>query len=86
METMKIREYISSEEAESRGCDGKDEGGYYRMVPVPVISDKLRKRMRRCAGCHDDFYNNRANCCGNTCWSLKRDDNFRGRGKPACYH
>jgi len=23
-----------------------------------------------CAGCHDDFYNHKTNCCGKDCWSL----------------
>lgn len=68
------------------GAVGTDEGGPYRLVEVEEIPKKLKSRMARCAGCHDDFYNHRANCCGNHCWSLKKDEYFRGRGRPKCYH
>lgn len=78
---MRIREYCSPEQAE-----GSDEGGPYRWKEVADISRQLQERMRRCVGCHDDFYNRRANCAGNHCWSLNRDENFEGRGRPTCYH
>lgn len=76
-----VREYCREGEH-----DGRDDGGFYRMVEKPDLSIKLQQRMLRCRGCHDDFYNRRANCSGNHCWSLTRDENFDGRGRPKCWH
>ncbi len=77
-----IREYCDKEKSE-----GRDDGGYYRMIKVKPIPANLQKRMIRCGGCHNNFYNNRANWCGNYCWSLDNYDNFRSKkSKPKCYH
>ena len=78
---MQVRSYCT--EAESTG---RDEGGFFRMKTVPELSAELKRRMERCAGCHNDFYNRRSNSGGkNTCYSLERDSNFRGRGRPECF-
>jgi len=79
---MYVRVYCSQEES-----TGRDDGGYYKMEQRPDPPSKLQKRMSRCYGCHDDFYNNRANFGDCThCWSLDDDENFKGQGKPGCYH
>ena len=78
---MKIREHGVSE-AEA---DGRDEGGFFKLVEVPELSFELQERMKRCGGCYYEFYNHRVNCCGPHCWSLTNDANFRGRGRPTCW-
>jgi len=75
-----VRQHCKKEEA-----SGKDEGGYFKYVKTEDVPRKLRERMKRCAGCRDNFYN-RANCTGNHCWSLNDNENFAGRGRPLCYH
>jgi len=74
---------VSCGEAEA---EGHDEGGFFRMKEVESTPPQIKRRMRRCGGCHDDFYNYRANCTGNHCWSLTHDENFRGKGRPKCFH
>lgn len=71
--------------AKETEADGHDEGGYFKMEKVPDISKKLRKRMARCVGCRNSFYNGRANITGNYCWSLGNYENFRKRGTPRCF-
>jgi hypothetical protein len=77
---MKVRVYC-----EETNAVGRDEGGWYRIEERPDVPTKLKRRMSRCAGCRNDFYNYRANITGNTCWSLDSDDNFRRRGVPLCH-
>jgi len=79
---MRVREYGCKPE-ESDGCDV---GGHYRLVEAPSIPAKLQKRLKRCSGCHSNFYNGRANVTGNMCFSLATDENFRRRGTPKCFH
>ena len=74
---------ISCRESEA---EGRDEGRFFRYKEIDPTPPKILRRMARCAGCHDNFYNHRANCTENHCWSLKSDNNFRGRGAPKCYH
>jgi hypothetical protein len=81
MKTRMIRVYGCSAER----SQGQDEGGYYQIVEAPALDPTLEKRMQRCMGCRNDFYNHRQNCGGNTCWSLPRDANFKGPGKPTCW-
>jgi len=62
----------------------KDEGGSHhieeRTTPAWVIA-----AWRKCRGCHQDFYNGRANCTGNHwCFMLKASF-ARLKGKPSCY-
>jgi formylmethanofuran dehydrogenase subunit E len=78
---MKVRVYCKEE-----GADGRDEGGFYRWEEQPEIPAKLRARMVRCSGCHDAFYNHRANVAGNHCWHLAADENFPKDGPPRCWH
>ena len=62
-----------------------DEGGGFRYEKVK-IPPKLKRRMTRCSGCYNSFYNYRVNCGGkNWCYSLERDGNFKGRGTPTCW-
>ena len=83
----RVREYCAEIESE-----GKDEGGYYKMVEAPDVPAKLRRqrehRIGRCSGCHDNFYNHRMNCTGQAvCWNLDDPLNFQCRGgKPKCWH
>jgi hypothetical protein len=79
-EKRTIRSYCTEE------TNMRDEGGYYKMVEVEDLPRKLKARMGRCGGCHDDFYNDRHNSTCNHCWSLKDDSNFRSKGRPNCYH
>ncbi len=79
---MKVRSYIGNAEM----ADGKDEGGYFRWIDVPDIPKKLVKRMIRCSGCHDDFYNHRINISGNHCFSLNVNKYFSSKIKPKCFH
>ena len=63
----------------------KDEGGSYRLE-VKAIPSWVTQARRICAGCHDDFYNYRANCTGNSwCFSLKPSFAKR-KTRPPCYH
>lgn len=79
---MQVRSYCLESES-----TGHDEGGYYRMKTVPALSAKLKRRIERCTGCRNDFYNGRSNAGGmNTCFSIERDSNFRRRGQPTCFH
>jgi hypothetical protein len=78
---MQMREYGVAEDK----ADGRDEGGWYKWVDAPEIPAKLKKRMSRCGGCYNAFYNHRSNVDGNTCWSLPVDKNFRGSGRPKCW-
>jgi hypothetical protein len=78
---MLVRVYCEENEAE-----GQDEGGSFRMKEVPDLPKKLKRRLPRCIGCRNNFYNGRANVSGNHCWSLERGAFFRGRGKPKCWH
>lgn len=74
---MKVRVYGSGEY--------HDEGGRYHIEERPVPS-WVRESRRICGGCHDDFYNYRANCDGNSwCFSLKKSYAKR-KTRPACYH
>ena len=78
--------YVRFYGADPDKADGKDEGGYFTLKEQPEIPKNLRRRMERCAGCYNDFYNNRANCGNiNTCFSLDNYDNFRKRGQPKCF-
>lgn len=64
----------------------RDEGGdfHYEEKQTPTWVTRAQKK---CTGCHDNFYNGRANCTGNHwCFSLKRAAKHRGSGKPSCYH
>lgn len=80
---MKIRDYG----ADSATADGHDEGGYFMLTDVPELTAKQKRRMERCRGCRNDFYNGRANSGGaNTCYSMDNDANFRKRGTPVCFH
>lgn len=83
-ETRTIRQHVG-ENFEGEVA-GRDEGGPYRLIEVEPLPPKLVRRMKRCGGCHDDFYNHRQNCGGNHCFSLSNDENFRGRGRPRCFH
>lgn len=78
---MKVRQPCKEDEA-----DGRDEGGFFKLVEVEPLPAKLTRRMERCAGCRDSFYNHRTNVSGNTCWFLRDDKYFRRRGKPGCWH
>jgi len=78
---MQARSYQASAE----GADSKDAGGYFRFIDVPDLTPELKNRMRRCTGCHQNFYNHRQNVDGNCCWSLKSNANFERKGRPACY-
>ena len=80
---MKVRMHTSGDDPDAVG---HDEGGAYKWKEVPELPAKLKRHMVRCAGCHDDFYNGKANCGGNHCWSLDRDENFMGKGRPKCFH
>jgi len=73
-------------QSDAAGSDGYDEGGNFRLETA-TIPATLKRRMARCYGCHDSFYNGRANCGGrNWCWSLEHAEYFRKRGRPTCYH
>lgn len=62
-----------------------DEGGKFhfekRQTPVWVEAAK-----KICGGCHDNFYNYRGNCTGDSwCFSLQKK--YAGRKtKPPCFH
>lgn len=63
----------------------RDEGGAYHIEHRPQPA-WVSAAQRHCAGCHDDFYNGRANCTGNAwCLSLKRRY-ARRKTRPPCYH
>jgi hypothetical protein len=76
-----VRAYCEENEAV-----GRDEGGFFRYIEAPDLAPKLATRMVNCAGCHDDFYNRRANITATHCWSLTRDSNFIDKRRPVCYH
>lgn len=84
MMVEKVRSYVG---LDATDFDGQDEGGKYKVVPVAEPPAKIARRIKRCGGCHDSFYNGRMNCTGQSwCWSLKDDENFRKRGTPRCWH
>ncbi len=84
MSKTMVRSYVSMDAPEYHG---EDEGGRYKMVEVQEPPAKIKRRMSRCGGCHDAFYNHRQNCTGQSwCWSLKHDEDFRTRGRPKCFH
>ncbi len=63
----------------------QDEGGKYHIVTRKVPA-WVKNARRVCAGCHDNFYNGRANCDGNShCWSLK-PEYARRKTRPPCFH
>jgi|GEM_PF-6176327 len=66
--------------------ENRDEGGTYHRARHEV-PDWVKLACRRCCvGCHDDFYNFRLNCNGNSwCWSLKPQYAKR-KTRPPCYH
>ena len=65
--------------------DYQDEGGCFRYEERPQHS-WVRAAQQLCTGCHDNFYNNRANCTGNSwCFSLKKSYGKR-KTRPRCYH
>ena len=41
---------------------------------------------QKCRGCHDDFYNGRANCNGKNYCMCMEAKYARWKGKPPCYH
>lgn len=63
----------------------RDEGGVFRYEERPVPS-WVKEARQICSGCHDDFYNYRANCTGDSwCFSLQKK--YKGRKtKPPCFH
>lgn len=83
MGTITIRNYISGDATD---FDGTDEGGKFKLIEVEQAPKNLKRRMERCGGCRNEFYNNRANTTGNHCWSLTDADSFRGRGLPKCHN
>ncbi len=65
---------------------GRDEGGTFRVEERPTPA-WVTQAQKKCAGCHDNFYNHRANCTGNHwCFSLERAKSHRGKGRPSCFH
>ena len=71
----------------SYSSDGarKDEGGRFDMKHAE-IPHWVKRAMGWCGGCHDDFYNHRRNCTGNSwCFSLKVSY-ARRKTRPPCYH
>ena len=63
----------------------RDEGGTYDVETVPVPA-WVHRAQKHCPGCHDNFYNGRVSCTGNTwCWSLK-PEYARRETRPDCYH
>ena len=63
----------------------RDEGGNfdYETIEIPKWVEKARQH---CMGCHDNFYNFRANC-GNMSWCFSLKKEFaRLKKKPKCYH
>lgn len=79
--TRLVKVYCQEKEAV-----GRDEGGWYRYKEVPELTARLQNRMKRCSGCHDDFYNYRANGGVDHCMFLAQDPHFRRKGNPSCYH
>lgn len=76
-----IRVYGGDED----NIEARDEGGGFRYEEA-TIPAKLKRRMTKCSGCYNSFYNYRANCGGkNWCYSIERDVNFKGRGTPTCW-
>lgn len=73
--------------ADPETAHNHDEGGYYHMETVKEPPAKIKRRMRRCSGCYNAFYNGRGNVGGRSwCWSLENDENFRNRGGvPRCW-
>ncbi len=62
-----------------------DEGGDFHLEEreIPAWVKAARKI---CRGCHDDFYNYRANCTGDAwCFSLQKSFGKR-KTRPRCYH
>lgn len=63
----------------------RDEGGNFRVEERKAPS-WVGPAMQHCGGCHDNFYNGRSNCTGNSwCWSLDKKY-ARRKTRPPCYH
>lgn len=63
----------------------KDEGGNYHLKEKPQPS-WVQPAQKHCGGCHDNFYNGRGNCTGNSwCFSLKKSYANR-KTRPGCHH
>lgn len=61
-----------------------DEGGRYRLVDRSTPS-WVAGAQKHCMGCHNNFYNGRANCTGdNWCFSLRKAYAKR-KTRPRCY-
>ena len=63
----------------------KDEGGkfHFKEVDEPAW---VRPAQKHCCGCHDDFYNHRANCTGNSWCFMLKPDYAKSKTRPSCFH
>jgi len=63
----------------------RDEGGNH-TVETREVPTWYAKARQVCVGCHDNFYNGRANCTGKSyCFSLQAKF-ARRKTRPGCWH
>ena len=63
----------------------RDEGGQFHYVEKQVPS-WVRPAQRHCRGCHDNFYNGRANCTGDSWCFMLQKSYARRKTRPPCHH